>query len=68
MSITFTHAQAEALLECFGGDEEATITVIEGDETSHSGPGLYAYSSEYPDEGLIFLPEEHDPIESDHAE
>lgn len=44
--------QAQDLLEMFGG-EEATIVVEYGD--GHSGPGLYAYHEEYPEEGSVFL-------------
>lgn len=55
MSITFTHAQAEALLDCFGGDEETTITVMEAGDEGHSGPGLYAVCDGREDEGSIYL-------------
>lgn len=55
MSITFTHVQAEALLECFGGDKETTITVMEAGPGGHSGPGLYAVCDGSEDEGSIYL-------------
>ena len=55
--------QAQTLLEMFGG-EDTLITVDECD-TGHSGPGVYAYSTEYPDEGSTFLAPEPDPIEDD---
>ena len=56
MSITINQRETEALLAMFRGESgDETITVIDGDENSHSGPGLYAYDSEYPDEGSIFL-------------
>ncbi len=51
----FTLAQAQALVDAFGGDEETRMTVGDGDGKGHSGPGLYAWPSEYPDEGSIFL-------------
>ncbi len=55
MCIEFTLGQALALVECFGGDDATTVTVVSGDAHAHSGPGLYAYPSEYPDEGAHFL-------------
>lgn len=53
----FTLKQAQDLVAFFGGDVETEITVVEvgSDEPSHSGPGLYAYFSEYPDEGAMLL-------------
>lgn len=52
----FTLKEAQDLVALFGG-EESEITVVEvgSDEPSHSGPGLYAYFSEYPDEGTTLL-------------
>ena len=52
----FNLKQALALVAFFG-DEESEITVVEvgSDEPSHSGPGLYAYFTEYPDEGATLL-------------
>jgi len=53
----FTYQEVKDLLEFFGGDEETEITVIEvkASDPNHSGPGLYAYYSEYPDEGTMIL-------------
>ena len=53
----FTYQEAKDLLEFFGGDEETVITVIEvkDGDPNHSGPGLYAYYSEYHDEGTMLL-------------
>lgn len=51
----FTLKQAQTLVEAFGGDEESTMTVTMGDATAHSGPGLYAGSTDYPEEGSFFL-------------
>lgn len=62
MSITLTRAQALAFVDTFGGDDETTMTLSVGDDAAHSGPGIYAHSSEYPDEGSIFL----DPAATDH--
>ena len=52
----FNYEEAQDLFNYFGGDEEAGITVVEltGNE-GHSGPGMYAYSTEYPEEGCILL-------------
>ena len=59
--VELTLAQAKAIVAMFGGDEEpeATITVRAG-KIGHSGPGLYAWFTEYPDEGSFFLPEQDD--------
>jgi len=53
----FTYKQAKALLEFFGGDEETEVTVVEvkEGELSHSGPGLYVYYTEYPEDGSFLL-------------
>ena len=53
----FTLGQAKDLVAFFGDDEETEVTVVEvgSDEPSHSGPGLYAYYTEYPDEGATLL-------------
>lgn len=54
----FSLKQAQALVDTFGGDEETRMTVEDGDGKGHSGDGLYAWPSEYPDEGSVFLGEE----------
>ncbi len=57
----FTRKETLALLEFFGDEDldnpEMTITVKEvgKDEKAHSGPGLYAYYSEYPEAGARCL-------------
>jgi hypothetical protein len=51
--IDFTLEQAQALVDSFGGDSESTMTVVGGD--GHSGIGLYAGPTDYPEEGSIFL-------------
>jgi hypothetical protein len=47
--------QARALVDMFGGDNEVTVTVLELGEEAHSGTGLYAYHTDYPDEGSACL-------------
>ncbi|WP_229297023.1 hypothetical protein [Herbaspirillum sp. CAH-3] len=34
---------------------DSELTIALGDETSHSGPGPYAWSTDYPEEGAIAL-------------
>ena len=53
----FTYQEAKDLLEFFGDDQETEITVIyvAENDPNHSGPGLYAYYREYPDEGTMLL-------------
>jgi len=53
----FTYQEAKDLLEFFGGDKETEISVVEAKagDPNHSGPGLYAYYSEYPEEGMMLL-------------
>lgn len=63
MSITLTLHQAQTIVEFFGG-EESLVTITESD-TGHSGPGLYLHSTEYADEGSIFLAPEPDPLDDD---
>lgn len=53
-SMEFTRAQAVALVEAFGGDEETVFTVTNATD-GHSGPGLYASISDYSEEGSTFL-------------
>jgi len=52
--IEITLPQTQALVEVFGGDKELVLTLCEGDEKFHSGPGLYVYD-EYTEHGCIFL-------------
>lgn len=49
VAVTLNLNQAMQLLRMFGG-EDAEISVKE--MAGHSGPGLYAYFSEYPEEGV----------------
>lgn len=60
MSIRITLRQAEALVALFGGaDTEMTVTDLESGRISDQGetlpPGLYAFCSEYPEEGAVYL-------------
>lgn len=57
MSIEITLKQAQALVEYFGGETEQTLTLVEGDESFHSGKGLYVHD-EYPEHGCLFLGKE----------
>ncbi len=54
----FTLAHAKDLVEFFGGDDEAEVSVSYNEE-GHSGAGIYAYLTEYPDEGSQLLGPEH---------
>lgn len=57
--LTLDFKQAAELLEMFGG-EPGLVTLQLGNERSHSGPGLYAYYTELPEEGAGFLGAEPD--------
>lgn len=53
-NITINHNQARQLIALFGGeDAEYTIFMSDG----HRGYGLYAYHSDYPEDGAAFLEE-----------
>lgn len=54
-TIEFTLSQAEALVHAFGG-YDAEVSVMERPAAwVNMDPGLYAYFTEYPDEGSIYL-------------
>jgi len=57
MVIVLSLYEAERLLEMFGGDDTliAVEKVEDEDGEAHSGPGIYAYAFDYPDEGSIKL-------------
>lgn len=59
MKIKLTHYQIKALLEMCesSGDPECCDDLVLqiGDNRAHSGPGLYAYWSECPEEGALFI-------------
>lgn len=50
----FTLKEAQELFDFFGG-EDAEVTVEEVNNDGHSGKGLYAFFTEYPEEGSVFL-------------
>jgi hypothetical protein len=54
--VELTLAQAREIVAMFGGDEDedATVTVQQG-TLGHSGPGVYAWWTELPEEGSIKL-------------
>jgi hypothetical protein len=53
----FKYNEAVALLDLFGGDENMVVTVQDekGCTDPHSGPGIYAWDAEYPEDGSTFL-------------
>ena len=51
--VEFDLRAAERLVSVFGGDD-AQITVCQWDD-GHAGPGLYAYFTDYPEEGALPL-------------
>lgn len=54
--ITLNLNQIKILLEMCGDDDEITTElVIEERADGYHGSGLYAYDSEYPEEGSVFL-------------
>lgn len=60
MRIKLTHFQVKELLELSesSGDPECTddlLLVLVGDNSAHSGPGLYALFQECPEEGFMFI-------------
>ncbi|QLL11729.1 hypothetical protein [Pseudomonas chlororaphis] len=64
MEISLNHYQLKALLEMSesSGDPECydTIVIAPGKENGHSGPGLYAWFYECPEEGASFIGEDED--------
>jgi hypothetical protein len=53
-ALTFTAAQAQNLLDMFGGDE-GLITVCLLPADGDNPGGLYGYMTEYPEDGSVFL-------------
>jgi hypothetical protein len=49
--LVLTGKQIAELDQLAGGEPECEISIAFGDATSHAGPGLYAWYSEYPDDG-----------------
>lgn len=58
-SITLDFKMASKLLDMFGG-EPGLVTLQHGGEKCHSGAGLYAWYSDLPEEGAVFLGAEPD--------
>ncbi len=55
-SVRIDFRQATDLLAMFGGEAaEITLASGSGNHTEHSGPGLYAWYTDYPEEGSIHL-------------
>ena len=54
MSVEIDFKQATELFKMYG-NEACSLTLIEGDKSYHSGEGLYVFSTDYPEEGLVFL-------------
>jgi hypothetical protein len=51
-AVTLDFRMASELLEMFGG-EPGEVSLLQGE--GHSGEGLYAYWTELPNEGCVFL-------------
>ena len=55
-TVTLTYQQVKTILEMMEGDsakdEEITIS---SENRGHSGAGVYAHYTEYPDEGSVFI-------------
>ena len=61
--LNINYAQAVAILDAFGGDEDTVVTISKTDDQGdrgHSGPGLYLHYEACRDEGSIFLGPEAD--------
>ena len=54
-AIEITLRQAEALVEVFGGYDALVSVIARPAGWTSALPGLYAYYSEYPEEGSIYL-------------
>lgn len=53
--IQLTPYQLKGVIECFGGEDDDPLVLLMGDERCHSGPGLYGYYQELPEEGVMFF-------------
>lgn len=51
--LELTAEEMKRLIEFAGADDPSAVVLRTGD--GHSGPGLYAWLAEYPDEGSMFL-------------
>ena len=52
--LTLNLHQAKELVSLFGDCDDTLVTIQECSE-GHSGPGIYAYFDEYPEEGSAIL-------------
>jgi hypothetical protein len=53
--IQLTPYQLKEVIECFGGEDDDPLVLLMGDERCHSGPGLYGYYEELPEDGVMFF-------------
>lgn len=53
--VVLTGAQIAALAELAADEPSTEIAIGWADAEGHSGPGLYAWYAEYPDEGAVAL-------------
>lgn len=60
--LTLNLHQAKELVSLFGDCDDTLVTIQECSE-GHSGPCIYAYFDEYPEEGSCHLPLEPLPPE-----
>lgn len=65
--ITLTLSDVQRLVELYGGDNETEISlaIVEKGQRSHSGPGVYAYYTDYPAEGSTLITEPEHGVEYD---
>jgi hypothetical protein len=54
-SVEITLRQAETLVDIFGGHDALVSVIARPDAWTNMDPGLYAYFSEYPEEGTHYL-------------
>ena len=68
MSVELNKQQAEAVVSMLSSEGE-TITIVNcgEDKPGHSGPGLYAFMTDYPDEGAIFLGDFAQQVGANHG-
>ena len=57
--ITLTLGDVQRLADLYGGDTETemSLAIVEKGQRSHSGPGVYAYYTDYPEEGGSLITE-----------
>jgi hypothetical protein len=52
-AITLTLGQLQELIDLLGDDAHEQSVIVIDQCDGHSGPGLYAWDEEYPDEGAV---------------